>query len=111
MAEGVGVARLGATAGGWIRFLVGTKKERISHGAEILLVGWEAVDAWLLVIGAGPLRGGFGFWDVWGMVLVWLLDFGSVKREVALHRCSEWGIGPSAGPSTGSGQALRQAFK
>ena len=31
MAEGVGVARLGATADGWIRFLVATNRERMGN--------------------------------------------------------------------------------
>ena len=56
-AEGVGVARLGATACGWIRFLVGTNGERFGYGAEILLVRWGPVDGGLLVTGEGALRG------------------------------------------------------
>ena len=71
VAQGVGVAQLCATAGGWIRFFVGTNGERIGHGAQVLLVRWGAADGGLLVTGKGPLRGGLGCKDVWGMVLVW----------------------------------------
>ena len=43
---------------GWNEW--GTNGERMDHGAEILLVGWEGADGQLLETREGPLRGGLG---------------------------------------------------
>ena len=82
----------------------GTNGERMG---QILLVRWGAADGGLLVTGEGVLRGGFGCWDVCGMVLVWLLAFGRVKEELALHRCS---VLKGIGPSTSSGRTRKLAL-
>ncbi len=60
VAEGVGVAWLGAAAWGWFRFFVGTNRGRIGHGAEVLQFPFGSGRQLAGGHCHGPSRGGVG---------------------------------------------------